>query len=139
MNMKVAIMYSPQHQKLELAARTLGRKLESSGHRVEYLPIAKTDRPKSVRSYDFVYLGSVAEGTFGGKIPVEVSEYIKQCRGFEHTKSGAFMLKRLMGNSKGLRRLMGVLESTGSMVMDFQLIGSHTDAEALAKRLKQIK
>ncbi len=137
MTMKVVIIFSSQHRKLEQAARTLGRTLETSGHRVEYLPIIKNERPKSVRTYDFVYLGSISEGTFGGKIPREVSDYIKQCRGFENSKSGAFMLKRAIGfNNKGLKRLMELLEGVGSMVMDFQLIGGNADIEALAKRLK---
>ncbi|PIE34596.1 hypothetical protein CSA56_07340 [candidate division KSB3 bacterium] len=135
--MKVAIIYSSQHQKLDQTARALGRTLETQGHRVEYLPITKSERPKSVRQYDFIYLGSVSEGTFGGKIPQEVSEYIKQCRGFENSKSGAFMLKRAIGfNNKGLKRLMGVLESAGSMVLDFQLVTANADVELLAKRLK---
>jgi flavodoxin len=135
--MKIAIIYAPQHGKLEVAAKTLGQTLESGGHRVDYLHIGKSDRPPSVRRYDFVYLGSVAEGTFGGKVPTEVSEYIKQCRGFQNTKSAAFMMKRLIGfNSKGLRRLMGVLEHMGSVVMDFQLISRKSDAEILGKRLR---
>ena len=46
------------------------------------------------------------------------------------------MTKGLMFNAKGLRRLMGVLESAGSMVMDFQIITSNADATALANRLK---
>lgn len=135
--MKVAIIYSPHHGKLEVTAKILGQTLEGEGHRVDYLHVGKSDRPPNVGKYDFVYLGSVAEGTFGGKVPTEVSEYIKQCRGFQNTKSAAFMIQRLIGfNSKGLRRLMGVLEQMGSMVMDFQLISRKSDAEILGKRLR---
>jgi flavodoxin len=134
--MKIAIIYSPQHRKLEAAAKTLGQTLEGKGHRIDYLHISKTDRPPNVRRYDFVCLGSVAEGTFGGKVPVAVSEYIKQCRGFEGTKSATFMMKRFLSlNNRGLRRLMAVLEHMGSMVMDFQLISHKSDAEILGKRL----
>lgn len=134
--MKVAIIYSPQHKKLEKAAKELGKTLESRGHHVDHLHIARTDRPLSVARYDFVYLGSVMEGIFGGKIPAEVSGFIKQYRGFQNTKSAAFSVKRLFGNTKGLRRLMAVLEHMGSQVMDFEVIGSSADAEALASRLK---
>ena len=134
--MKVAIIYSPKHKKLEAAAKNLGQTLEKNGHRVDYMRIEKSDRPFSVTRYNFVYLGSAPEGTFGGKVPVEVSEYVKQCRGFQSVKSAAFMLKGLMFNAKGLRRLMGVLESAGSIVMDFQTISSNADAIALANRLK---
>ncbi len=136
--MKVAIIYLPQHQKLENAARSLGRALEQGGHRVEYFTIDTGERSKSFRSYDFIYLGSVAEGSFGGKIPVKVSEFIRQARGFENSKSGAFLMKRAFSfNNKGLKHLMGVLEGAGSLVQDFQLIGGHGDAELLAKRLKR--
>ena len=134
--MKVAIIYSPKHRKLEAAAKNLGQTLEKNGHRVDYIHVEKSDRPASVTRYDFVYLGSVPEGTFGGKVPIEVSEYVKQCRGFQSVKSAAFMTKGLMFNAKGLRRLMGVLESAGSMVMDFQTITSNADAIALANRLR---
>jgi flavodoxin len=134
--MKIAIIYSPQHRKLEVIAKTLGQTLEAEGHRIDYFHIGKSDRPPNVRRYDFVCLGSVAEGTFGGKVPVAVSEYIKQCRGFESTKSAAFMMKRFLSlNNRGLRRLMAVLEHMGSMVMDFQLISHKADAEILGKRL----
>lgn len=139
--MRVAIIYSPQHRKLEDVAKTLGKVLEKGGHRVEYVHIQRTDRPLSLGKYDFVYLGSVMEGTFGGKIPLEVSDYIKQCRGFQSTKSAAFVIKRLLfgsfGNNKGTKRLMALLESMGSQVMDFQVIGSKADSEALGKRLKR--
>jgi menaquinone-dependent protoporphyrinogen IX oxidase len=134
--MKVAIIYSPKHQKLEAVAKVLGQTLQKDGHLVDYVHVGKSDRPVSIRRYDFVYLGSVAEGTFGGKVPVEVSEFVKQCRGFEHVKSAAFMLKRILFNAKGLRRLMAVLESVGSVVVDFQIVGHTSDAELLAKRLK---
>lgn len=134
--MKVAVIYSPQHQKLENLARSLGRALENNGHRVEYLPIGKSDRPRTVRMYDFVYLGSVSEGTFGGKIPTDVQEFIRQCRGFENTHSAAFLLKRSIGlNNKGLKRLMAVLESAGSIVQDFQIVTGNADVELLANRL----
>jgi len=136
--MKTAVIYSPQHRKLEIAAKTLGKTLENGGHRVDYLHIGKEDHPPNVRRYNFVYVGSVAEGTFGGKVPAKVSDYIKQCRGFQSTKSAAFMIKRLVGfNSKGLRRLMGVLEQMGSQVMDFQIISRKSDAESLGKRLRE--
>jgi flavodoxin len=135
--MKVGIIYSPQRGKLENAAKTLGKTLENAGHRVDYLHIRKDERPPNVRKYDFVYLGSVAEGTFGGKVPAEVSDYIKQCRGFQSSKSAAFMIKRTLGfNNKGLKRLMAVLESMGSQVMDFELISRKSDAEHLGKRLR---
>ena len=136
--MKVAIIYLDQQRKLENAARTLGRALEQGGHRVEYFLINTEERTKNFRGYDFIYLGSVAEGAFGGKIPAKVSEFVKQARGLDHSKSGAFLMKRAFSfNNKGLRRLMGTLESAGSLVQDFQLIGSTADAELLAKRLKR--
>lgn len=135
--MKTAIIYSPQHRKLESVAKTLGKALADRGHHVDYLHIGKSGRPPNVGRYDFVYLGSVAEGAFGGKVPVEVTAYVKQCRGFQHSKSAAFMIKRLLAlNTRGLRRLMAVLESMGSFVMDFQLISRNSDAENLAERLK---
>ncbi len=134
--MKVAVIYSPKHKKLEAYAKVLGQSLQKGGHLVDYVLIAKNDRPVSVNRYDYVYVGSVPEGTFGGKVPVEVSEYIKQCRGIHNAKSAAFMTKGLMYNTKGLRRLMETLESAGSLVMDFQLIVSNADAERLAQRLK---
>lgn len=136
--MKVAIIYLPQHQKLENAARSLGRVLEQGGHRVEYFTINTEERSKSFRNYDFIYLGSVSEGTFGGKIPAKVSEFVKQARGFGNSKSGAFLMKRAFSfNNKGLKRLMAVLESAGSLVQDFQLVGSNADVELLGKRLKR--
>jgi flavorubredoxin len=136
--MKVAIIYLPQHQKLENAARSLGRALEQGGHRVEYFPINTEERSKSFRNYDFIYLGSVSEGTLGGKIPAKVSEFVRQARGLDHSQSGAFLMKRPVGfNNKGLKRLMEVLESAGSLVQDFQLVGSNADLEILAKRLKR--
>ncbi len=134
--MKIAIIYSPQHKKLENVAKTLGKSLEHKGHRVEYLHIARTERPLSVGKYDVVYFGSVTEGFFGAKIPVDVSEYIRQCRGFQSVKSVAFIPSKFFGTTKGLRRLMGILESAGSQVMDFEVIGGTADAEALAERLR---
>ena len=135
--MRIAIIYSPKYKKLESAAKTLGKTLESGGHHIEYFQISKTDRPPNIGRYDFVYVGSVAEGTFGGKVPTEVAEYLKQCRGLQSVKSATFMIKRFMGNTKGLKRLMSVLENMGSQVMDFQTIGHESDVERLGRRLKR--
>ncbi len=137
--MKVAIMYSPKHQKLDQFAKTLGRALEQQGHRVEHLPFGQNDRTRSLRNFDFLYVGSVTEGLLGSKIPADVTESLKQCRGIEGMHSGAFLMKSAFGfgNAKGLRRLMGILESLGSIVMDFQLIRGQSDCDALAKRLKR--
>ncbi|GAK54491.1 hypothetical protein U14_05777 [Candidatus Moduliflexus flocculans] len=137
--MKVAILYSPKHQKLEESAKFLGRALEEQGHRAELLPFGQSDRSHNLRSYDFLYLGSVAEGIIGSKIPADVVEALKPYRGLEGIHSGAFLLKSAFGfgNTKGLTRLMGLLESQGSIVMDFQLIQRQSDCTALAKRLKR--
>jgi flavorubredoxin len=136
--MRVAIIYAPRHDKLERAAKALGKAVEQGGHRIEYLHIGHQNRPLNIRKYDYVYLGSVCEGTFGGKVPTEVGEFVRQCRGFENSKSAAFLLKKMFGfaNNKGLKRLMGVLESMGSQVMDFQLVGHPSDAALLGKRLQ---
>ena len=137
--MKVAILYSPKHQKLEQSAKFLGRALEEQGHRVELLPFGQSDRSHNLRNYDFLYLGSVAEGILGSKIPADVTESLKSFRGIDGMHSGAFLMKTALGfgNTKGLTRLMGLLESQGAIVMDFQLIHAQSDCAALAKRLKR--
>jgi len=134
--MKVGIIYSAQHRKLENIAKALGKTLEHGGHRVDYLHISRNDRPPNVRNYDVVYLGSITEGTFGGKIPGKVSDFIKQCRGFQNSKTATFIVKRIFGNNKGMKRMMALLESMGSRVTDFQIIGGKADIEALGNRLK---
>ncbi len=137
--MRIAIIYSAKQQKLEHTARDLGRTLEKNGHRVEYVSInSQEHRLPNLRKYDYVYLGSVSEGTLGGKIPAEVLNYMKQCRGLESTKSAAFLLKRTLGrNNKSMKQLMAILEKMGSQVMDFQVISGKDDIEALAQRLQE--
>ncbi len=134
--MKTAIIYDPQQQKLENMAQELGNALKQEGHSVEYHHIARMDRPLNVGKYDVVYLGSVTKGVFGTKIPVEISEFIRQCRGFQSVKSAAFIPWRIVGTTKGLRTLMAVLEQAGSQVMDFEVVKNADDAKALASRLK---
>lgn len=134
--MKIGIIYLPQPRQVEQIARNLGRTLEKKGHQVEYIPINTQERPSSLRKYDFIYLGSLAEGFFGGKIPTTVRDFVRQCRGLENSKSAAFLLKRIFGNTKGMKRLMAVLESMGSQVLDFQVISRNSDIEALADRLR---
>lgn len=134
--MKIGIIYAAQPRQLEQTARNLGRTLEKKGHQVEYLAIGTQERATNMRKYDYIYLGSVTEGFFGGKIPEPVKDYVKQCRGLENSKSAAFLLKRFFGNTKGMKRLMAVLESMGSQVLDFQVIGGNSDIEALVGRLR---
>jgi menaquinone-dependent protoporphyrinogen IX oxidase len=98
--MKIGIMYAAQPRQLEQTARTLGRTLEKKGHQVEYMAMGSQDRAANMRKYDYIYLGSVAEGFFGGKIPEPVKDYVKQCRGMENSKSAAFLLKRFFGIPK---------------------------------------
>ncbi|MBD3309098.1 hypothetical protein GF339_22045 [candidate division KSB3 bacterium] len=135
--MKIAILYSPQHRKLETTAKALGQALEQQGHRVDYIQLGQSSRPPSVRTYDFLYVGSVMEGTFGGKVPPQLADALRQFRGFQNSKSATFTLKRLFGNTKGMKRLMALLESLGSQVMDFQVVSKKGDVDALAKRLRE--
>lgn len=137
--MKIAIVYAARHGKLEVIAKTLGQTLESEGHRIDYIRISKGDRPPNLGRYDFLYIGSVSEGFWGTKIPIEISEFLKQCRGVQNVKSAAFLIKRFPGlNDRALRKFMAIIEHEGSMVMDFQVVGSKGDIELLAKRLRVI-
>lgn len=134
--MRVAIIYASCNEPLDRTAKLLGKTIEQKGHQVDYLLIGQGNQLPNFRRYNFVYLGSISEGLFSGKIPTEIAEYLKQCHGLQGSKSAAFLMKRRFGNNtKGLKKLMGILESLGSQVMDFQVINTLSDAETLGKRL----
>ena len=135
--LRAALIYSGDDKKLELFAKKIFSAIERKGNELKVIEIARGITDVNLFPYEFVFVGCPVSSMFKGKLPSELTDYIKRCTGLERKKTVAFIIPRLMGNDKTLKNLMSLLESKGSFVIDFKQIRDiDKDSELLASRLK---
>jgi menaquinone-dependent protoporphyrinogen IX oxidase len=133
--MRALILYSTANGAIQNAAQNLSQGLEQNNWQVQMLT-TEGSGPINVIPYDLVCVGSPVVGAFGGKVATDVSEAISRCNRLDGKKTIAFVTPKIFGTDKSLRALMGLLESQGANVFDFQAIRSSADAGAVAQRAR---
>ncbi len=116
--------------KLALIAQSLGKGLESAGHRVDFFD-PKVD-PMPIASYDYIIVGSESEGLWG-RLPKVVPEYLRRCHGLSGKRSFAFVRKSGLRPARALSRLMRLVEAEGMRLTWSEILSSAEEA-ALAGR-----
>ena len=135
--MRAALIYGEDDKKLELFAKKLFSAIERKGNKLKIIKVEKGITAGNLLPYEFIFVGCSVSSLFKGKLPSELTDYIKRCNGLERKKTIAFIIPRLMGNGKTLKNLMSLLESKGSFIIDFRQIRDvDKDSEILASRIK---
>ena len=135
--MRAALIYSGENKKLELFVEKLFSAIEKKGNELKIIKAERGITAGNLLPYEFIFIGCPVLSMFKGKLPSELTDYIKRCTGLERKKTLAFIIPRLIGNDKTLKNLMSLLEGKGSFVIDFKQIRDlDKDSELLASRLK---
>ncbi len=135
--MRIAFIYFGNKKILEELIAGLSSVLLSSGHELRVIKVVKEIGESNLLPYNFIFIGCPVISIFKGQLPSELVHYIHKCTGLERKKSIVLVVPRLMGNQKTLKNLMKLLESKGSLVVDFQEIKNVPRAiELLASRIK---
>lgn len=134
--MRVATVFFgfKQSDRLAAVAQGFARGIEAQGHQVDLIE-ARRDTDVKLSMYQYVVIGAEQVGVFGGKIPVQVTEFLQNAGAIGGKKSFAFVLQRPIGASKALTNLMRVMEREGMFIRFSEVVRSAGEAEAIGKRL----
>ncbi len=136
--MRIAIIFPSESRNMEAIAGAISSSSKDAGHEVEQIKVGRGVRRKSLFPYDLVYVGSPVIGFWGGKFSEGLASYISECSGLEGRKVAVFVTPKLFGVTKAIRRLMALLESKGSIIIDFRRIKNLSEAKKFGKRLSRI-
>lgn len=135
--MRAALIYGGNDKKLELFIKKMFSAIERKGNELKIIKAERGITAGNLLPYEFIFIGCPVLSMFKGKLPSELTDYVKRCTGLERKKTLAFIIPRLIGNDKTLKNLMSLLEGKGSFVIDFKQIRDlDKDSELLASRLK---
>jgi len=135
--LRAALIYCGDDKKLELFTKKIFSAIEKRGNELKVIKVERGITAGNLLPYEFIFVGCPVLSIFKGKLPSELTDYIKRCAGLERKKTIAFIIPRFMGNDKTLKNLMSLLESKGAFIIDFRQIKDiDKDSELLASRLK---
>jgi len=135
--LRAALIYGGNDKKLELFVKKMFSAIERKGNELKIIKAERGITAGNLLPYEFIFIGCPVLSMFKGKLPSELTDYVKRCTGLERKKTLAFIIPRLIGNDKTLKNLMSLLEGKGSFVIDFKQIRDlDKDSELLASRLK---
>lgn len=135
--MKVCILYAAKGKDnvtIKKISAALAKGLEQQNHMVDLVDI-KLEGSKIVSFYDYLIVGSESVTTFGGKIPENVSNFLKNCGSISGKRCMAFVTRGGIRSSKTLHSLMKVMESEGMYLKTSDVIKKEDMAIAIGKRI----
>lgn len=115
--------------------KSLAAGMESQGHSVDLIDGSRDVNTK-LSIYQYIVVGAEQVSLFGGKVPPKVSEFLKSAGMVTGKKCFAFVLRKPIGASKALARLMKTMEAEGMFLREQAVISSPGEAEAFGKRLQ---
>ena len=135
--MRVVAVFVPgkNRDKIREMAKSLARGIEAQGHQVDIVDGSRDVNTK-LTIYEYIAVGTEQTSTFGGKIPDRVGQFLKESGIVGGKKSFAFVMKRPIGSTKALSRLMKVMEQEGMFLKLSEAFNSKEEAEEIGKRLK---
>lgn len=135
--MKICILIAAKgkdNSSIKKIATALAKGIEEQNHIVDIIDI-KLEGSKIISYYDYIVVGCEAINTFGGKIPQNVSTFLKNCGSISGKRCMAFVTKAGIRSIKTLQSLMKVMESEGMYLKTSDVITKDTMATAIGKRL----
>ncbi|HET7558672.1 MAG TPA: hypothetical protein VFK80_01830 [Limnochordia bacterium] len=132
--MRALIIHSPEPYVARLA-EAVGRGLERKGGQVEVTSTAAGGATITVAGYDLICVGAAIKGRFGGSVSPEIDAALKRCTRLNGKQGAAFVSPKLLGTTRSLRALMGLLEHQGVQVRDFEAPSGVDQALRFGERL----
>lgn len=135
--MKVCILISAKgkdNSSIKSIANALAKGIEQQNHIADIIDI-RLEGSKIISYYDYVIVGCEAINAFGGKIPQNVSTFLKNCGSISGKRCMAFVTKPGIRSNKTLQTLMKTMEGEGMYLKTSDVITKDTMAMAIGKRL----
>ncbi len=125
--MKILLIYSKEG-KIEGHAQSLRQGIEAAGHQVTVKTPDNTGQVITCHPYDLLIVGSPIVGVWGGKFAEDLKAFLSEVKRTEGQEAIAFTDRKILGTDKGLRLLMGMMESQGCIVKNFRAFRSSKEA-----------
>ena len=132
---KILIIYSKEGDIKDIA-EGIAEGARENGYQVELKDTEIDGRPVSFFPYDLVIAGAPTQGIFRGKIPSDLSSFLKECKRTGGQDAMAFVTPRFFATNKALKLVMGELEKLGCIVKDFRKIKNRKEAVQFGKTIK---
>ncbi len=134
--MKVCILYGDigSSSVCKDLSAGLAEGIQAQGHDVDLVDMFR-DVGKIVSFYDYIAVGSTAVSFWGGKVPIKVGDFLKQCGTISGKRCFAFISKRGIRQGKTLQALMRIMESQGMYLTFSDVLANRDYAKAVGKRL----
>jgi menaquinone-dependent protoporphyrinogen IX oxidase len=132
---KILIIYSKEGDIKDIA-EGIAEGAKENGYQVELKDTEIDGRPVSFFPYDLVIAGAPTQGIFRGKIPSDLSSFLKECKRTGGQDAMAFVTPRFFATNKALKLVMGELEKLGCIVKDFRKIKNRKEAVRFGKTIK---
>ena len=133
--MRVAVVYfAPRpNSRITQLAKAVAAGIEKQGHQVDLID-GMTEQNKKLIMYQYIALGT-EQSTFLGKIHEKIKHFLASQGTVQGKKGFAFVLKRSIGVTRALLRLMAAMEKEGMVVKNSDIIASTGYAEQIGHSL----
>ena len=134
--MRVAVVFVPgnHRDKLLEISKALASGIESQGHQVDFIDGSRDVNTK-LTIYEYIAVGTEVVSPFGGKIPEIATQFLGSSGIVAGKRCFAFVLKRAVGATKGLQKLMKTMEGEGMFLKYSDILTSATEATVIGQRL----
>ena len=135
--MKVCILYaakSKDSSNIKKISAALAKGIEEQNHIVDIVDI-KLEGSKIISYYDYLIVGTEAINTFGGKIPQNITTFLRNSGTISGKRCMGFVTKGGIRSAKTLQSLMKVMEAEGMYLKTSDVIDKESIATAIGKRL----
>jgi len=112
----------------------LARGIEKQGHDVTVVD-ARTESGKSLTSFAYIAVGTVAPSAFSKTVSAAVNAFLKTAGHVSGKRSYAFILNKGLRKGRVLSSLMKMMESEGMYLKKSDILVNAAEAEAVGSRL----
>ena len=135
--MRTAVVFFPHanREKVREVSRALAEGIGAQGHDVDVID-GSQDVNTKLTIYTHVSLVVEQRSLITGKIPEGISEFLGGSGIVSGKKSFAFVIKKPLGTSKALKRLMNVMEHEGMFLRYSDVLATPEDSKMIGTKLK---
>ena len=115
-------------------ASSLAEGIGTQGHIVDTIDM-RHDAGKIVSFYEYFAIGTSSPSFWGGRIPDQITSFLKQSGSISGKRCFAFVSKRGVRQAKTLQTLMRTMESQGMYLKYSDILSNRAYAKEVGKRL----
>ena len=135
--MRIAVVFFPHsnREKVREIARAVADGIGAQGHDVDVVD-GTQDVNTKLTIYTHVTVVVEQKTLFTGKIPESIGEFLSSSGIVGGKKSFAFVIKKPLGNTRALKRVMHAMEHEGMFLRYSDVLATPEDSRIIGTRLK---